>query len=386
MSEIAKDVVERLEDVAADDAADIVVHAAAGLAEKAVEGIAKAVEGPIKEAVEAPVAGDEKEEKKPEEKSEEADKKPEETETKEDKPEEKTEAKPEEKTEAKPAEPKEPLTDAEKPILKQVEFYFSDTNLPTDKFLWKAVHSNDGWVPIHTIASFKRMQQFADPEAEDPLAVIVSALRKSPSLLEVSEDGTKVKRVTPLQAPDDKSKDEANARTVYAKGFLPDDKVPTKDTPASELGAPLTREEELALQIEIEGFFEAFGKIVQVRLRRRTEQQNRFKGSVFAEFEKLEDATKFLALDPKPTFQGRELKTMSKPAYCEMKKAELGFTDGANGKRGPRKFNGFKEQESRKRGNDDNDDGDNKRQRGNPRRGRGGRGRGRGGRGRGGRD
>lgn len=125
---------------------------------------------------------------------------------------------------------------------------------------------------------------------------------------------------------------------------------------------------------------------MQVRLRRRTEQQNRFKGSVFAEFEKLEDATKFLALDPKPTFQGRELKTMSKPAYCEMKKAELGFTDGANGKRGPRKFNGFKDNESRKRGNDDDDNGDNKRQRGNPRRGRGGRGRGRGGRGRGGRD
>ncbi|KAG5357223.1 La protein-like protein [Yarrowia sp. C11] len=380
--QIEKKVVDLLVDNAENDAADAVVQAAAGIAEKAVEGIVDAVKGPIEEAVEAPVAGEEKEAESKDEAKDEA------------KDETKTEAAAETKEEPKEAEtaapaktePKEPVTEAEAPILKQVEFYFSDQNLPTDKFLWKAVHSNDGWVPIHTIASFKRMQQFANPDAEDPLALIVSALRKSPSLLEVSEDGTKVKRVKALQAPDDKSKDEANARTVYAKGFLPEDKVPTKDTPASELGAPLTREEELALQIEIEGFFEGHGKIVQVRLRRRTEQQNRFKGSVFAEFEKLEDATKFLALEPKPTFQGRELKTMSKPAYCEMKKAELGFTDGANGKRGPRKFNGFKDNESRKRNNDDDDNGDNKRQRGNPRRGRGGRGRGRGGRGRGGRD
>lgn len=359
MSDQVEKVVEKVAEVAEAVVGEGVKQALVDGVESAVDAVAEAVEAPVAKELE------EKKEEPVEEKKEEA---------------------PVEKKEEKPAAPKEPLTDAEAPILKQVEFYFSDTNLPTDKFLWKAVHSNDGWVPIHTIASFKRMQQFADTEAEDPLAVIVSALRKSPTLLEVSEDGTKVKRTKQLQAPDDKSKDEANARTVYAKGFLPEDKVPTKDTPASELGAPLTREEELALQIEIEQFFESHGKLVQVRLRRRAEQQNRFKGSVFVEFENLENATAFLALDPKPTFQDRELKTMSKPAYCEMKRAELGFTDGANGKRGPRKFNGFKDSESRKRGNDDEDNGDFKRQRGNPRRGRGGRGRGRGGRGRGGRD
>jgi lupus La protein len=98
-------------------------------------------------------------------------------------------------------------------ILKQVEFYFSDANLPRDKFLWTLTQSdpkNQGWVQIKTIASFKRMQRFKS------LEVIVDALRQSKELLEVSEDGTAVRRKIPLVKPTTEGFQELNNRTVYA--------------------------------------------------------------------------------------------------------------------------------------------------------------------------
>lgn len=98
-------------------------------------------------------------------------------------------------------------------ILKQVEFYFSDANLPRDKFLWTLTQSdpkNQGWVQISQIASFKRMQRFK------PLEAIVEALRHSKELLEVSEDGTAVRRKIPLVKPTNEEFQELNNRIVYA--------------------------------------------------------------------------------------------------------------------------------------------------------------------------
>lgn len=44
-------------------------------------------------------------------------------------------------------------------ILKQVEFYFSDANLPSDEFMRKQVaRQPDGFVPLGIIAGFKRMK------------------------------------------------------------------------------------------------------------------------------------------------------------------------------------------------------------------------------------
>jgi lupus La protein len=37
-------------------------------------------------------------------------------------------------------------------IVKQVEFYFSDSNFPNDKFLRGTADKNGGWVPVATIA------------------------------------------------------------------------------------------------------------------------------------------------------------------------------------------------------------------------------------------
>ncbi|KAH0910163.1 hypothetical protein HID58_033484 [Brassica napus] len=74
-----------------------------------------------------------------------------------------------------------------------VEYYFSDENLPTDKFLLNAMKKNKkGFVPISTIATFHKMKKLTRDHA-----LIVSALKES-SFLVVSSDEKKVKRLSPL--------------------------------------------------------------------------------------------------------------------------------------------------------------------------------------------
>ena len=49
--------------------------------------------------------------------------------------------------------------EAKAATLKQIEFYFADANLPFDKFLFTLTRKDpEGWVPIETLASFKRMR------------------------------------------------------------------------------------------------------------------------------------------------------------------------------------------------------------------------------------
>lgn len=219
-----------------------------------------------------------------------------------------------EKTENKKTELPESSDPSE--ILKQVEFYFSDANLPNDKFLWTTTQKNEGgWIPIATICAFKRMSRFSKVSPED----IAAALKQSKDLLEVSEDNLKVRRQKPLVEPKKEEKQEQFARSIYAKGF---------------------GEETSTSQFDIEKFFEQYGEVKQVRLRRNDDKQ--FKGSVFVEFAKLEDAQKFVNVDPKPKFNENELVTMSKQAYVDMKQAEHGFAASANGRK-PRKFNAFRD-------------------------------------------
>ncbi|WVZ68783.1 hypothetical protein U9M48_017676 [Paspalum notatum var. saurae] len=99
-------------------------------------------------------------------------------------------------------------------IVKQVEYYFSDENLPTDEFLLKYVKNNKkGFVPIKTIASFRRMKKLVQD-----LSVIEAALRTSSQLV-VSSDGKKVRRLHPL--PHNELKDSKRS-TVLVENLPPD--------------------------------------------------------------------------------------------------------------------------------------------------------------------
>ena len=184
-------------------------------------------------------------------------------------------------------------------IRKQMEFYFSDSNLPMDQFLLDKVGGSENHpVEISLLRTFKRMRHF------EPMEAIVDALKTSKTL-KLVDDNTKVQRKQPLSKATDNGintdhlrvyEDKAMPRSVYVKGF---------------------GEEKPSTQFDIEAWFSDFGPTNAIRLRRSEDKT--FKGSVFAEFESEDLAQKFLALDPKPKYKDRDLQIMGKKEYCEKK-------------------------------------------------------------------
>ncbi|KAG6394742.1 hypothetical protein SASPL_145332 [Salvia splendens] len=78
-------------------------------------------------------------------------------------------------------------------VAADVEFYFSDENLPNDKFMLKYVTRNvEGFVPIGVVASFRKMKKLTKDTSW-----IVAALKES-TFLVVSSNGKMVKRLHPL--------------------------------------------------------------------------------------------------------------------------------------------------------------------------------------------
>ncbi|XP_002980176.2 la-related protein 6C [Selaginella moellendorffii] len=99
-------------------------------------------------------------------------------------------------------------------VVQQVEFYFSDANLPTDNYLMKFIKKDpEGFVPIPIIGSFRKIKQLTKN-----YGALAAALRSSSKLV-VSEDGKKVRRAEPLA---DIDLDEIQGRTVVAEN-LPED-------------------------------------------------------------------------------------------------------------------------------------------------------------------
>jgi lupus La protein len=100
-------------------------------------------------------------------------------------------------------------------IKKQVEFYFSDGNYPRDKFLRaEAAKNPEGYIPIATVAAFPRLAAISN---DVPL---ITEVMKTANGLQVSEDGTMVKRTAPLP-----ESDTSMERSIYAKGFPTDESV-----------------------------------------------------------------------------------------------------------------------------------------------------------------
>ena len=173
-----------------------------------------------------------------------------------------------------------------------------------------------------------------------PLSAIVDALKES-TVLNVVEDDTAIQRKSPLPEglvgkPMVEIKkvheDKTMARSIYAKGF---------------------GEEQPSTQFDIEAFFAEHGSTNSVRLRRTYD--GTFKGSVFVEFDSEETQKAFLAVDPKPKWQGNELQIKSKKQYCDDK-----VDDIAAGRVRPNddKYSRAKENKDSRRDRDDKDDRD----------------------------
>lgn len=75
-------------------------------------------------------------------------------------------------------------------VRKQVEWYFSDENLQKDSFLMKHITRNkQGYVSLKLIASLRKVKSIAKD-----WKVVLTAVQES-SLLQVNEEGTKIRRI-----------------------------------------------------------------------------------------------------------------------------------------------------------------------------------------------
>ncbi|KAI8072660.1 hypothetical protein BC940DRAFT_232995 [Gongronella butleri] len=176
-------------------------------------------------------------------------------------------------------------------IRKQFEFYFSDSNLPHDRYLWNKHKENDGWIPIADVAGFKKIKMLTEDQD-----AVVAALKEGPlEHIEINETNDKLRRKTPVQQVDH------DARSIYAKN------IPELSEESADKVADL-----LNLQDEVQEFFEQYGKVLAVRMRRVLfgVRKGKFKGSVFVEFSTPEEAEKVAAMSLK--FKDNDLLLMPK--------------------------------------------------------------------------
>jgi len=162
-------------------------------------------------------------------------------------------------------------------IVRQIEHYFGDYNLPRDKFLKETIKTDDGWVPMETMLNFQRLAALSTDSK-----VIMDALKKGGSgLMEVDEDNQKIRRcpTVPLPEWNDARREELMESTVYVKGF-------NKDSTFEDL---LT-------------FFMRFPNVLNVNYRKYKDFldpdcKEGFKGSVFVVFKDKESAQKFMSIE-----------------------------------------------------------------------------------------
>ncbi|KAL1928853.1 hypothetical protein VTP01DRAFT_2639 [Rhizomucor pusillus] len=208
--------------------------------------------------------------------------------------------------------------DVKQKVKKQIEFYFSDSNLPYDKYLWNESRKDpQGWVSLEKIAGFKKMQWYTKD-----YNTVVEALKEQPSdLIEIDEEGKRVRRKTKVVEK------KSVPCSIYAKGF------PLVDEGAED---PVTAMFEL--QDEIEELFNQYGKVVCVRLRKHDEKPYKLKDSAYIEFETPEQAQEVAKKSIK--YKDTELLLKTKKQYLD-EKAEQ-YKDQPRQNKRKYQFNAFR--------------------------------------------
>jgi len=163
---------------------------------------------------------------------------------------------------------KEELSEEEKEIKKakikkQIEFYFSDSNFPTDKFLKEESAKNpEGYIQLQLIATFNRVKNISTD-----MDLIKEALANSTEL-QMSEDKEHIKRVAPLP-----ENDVSLPRTIFVTNY------PTADLNVDTATA----------------FFSQFGTVNAVRLQSfKKNQRHSYRGNLFVEFSSVEEVENIL--------------------------------------------------------------------------------------------
>ncbi|CUM48701.1 unnamed protein product [Debaryomyces tyrocola] len=247
-------------------------------------------------------------------------------------------------------------SDFEEKVKKQVEFYFSDSNLQTDKFLWRIYEANDGWVELKTILTFGRMRQYRPEEK------VIAALKTSDKLV-LSPKEDMVRRKDPLKEFNE-LKNTRKRNSVHIEGF------PNETT-----------------QEDLEEFFNTKiipnlpkEKVICSIRRIKTRSTKEFFGVVDIEFKTQEDADYFLkeievsypqgivAKDSADVGEKSVLRKMSLLTFQEMRESSKRFgvnevtkrRNSFNDSRGNKKFGkGFKGKKNNRRpskGQEDSND------------------------------
>jgi len=204
----------------------------------------------------------------------------------------------------------EEVSDLEKRLIRQVEFYFGDYNMHRDKFMIEEMKKNEGWFSMDTMLKFQRLSSLCS----EPGTILAALTKSKSALLDIDVEGQKIRRKPdkPLPENDAKYRRDLQMRSVYVKGF------------------PQTATIE-----EITEFLEGYGKIDGVQLRRfnNKHQGSMFKGSLFATFSFLEDAEKFLN-DTMVYYKNNtnQLERMRKEAFLKEKEAEIAEKRGGKRK------------------------------------------------------
>jgi len=183
------------------------------------------------------------------------------------------------KVEPEPSKTKVEISDKDKKgIVRQIEHYFGDFNLPKDKFLLEQTKINDGWVSMETMLKFKRLAALCDDAA-----TICDILATANGLMEVDAAGSRIRRAPSKPVPEwnDERRAQLVKQTVYVKGF---DK------------------ENTTLDGLVEFFEEKLGSdVLNLQMRNYQDKKDKnkkgFKGSLFVTFKDRESAEKFLALE-----------------------------------------------------------------------------------------
>ncbi|XP_046436699.1 la-related protein 7 [Neodiprion fabricii] len=141
-------------------------------------------------------------------------------------------------------------------IRKQMEFYFGDANLSKDRFLGNLI-KQDPYVDLQIFLRFNKIRALTTD-----INQIVKALQKS-EMLSVSEDGSKVCRITPIRR-----KDNVDECSIYVQRL------------------PLNADHEWLSNV-----FSQYGKVAYVSIP-RYKSNKRIKGFAFIEFDEPSSAAK----------------------------------------------------------------------------------------------
>lgn len=159
----------------------------------------------------------------------------------------------------------------------KVEFYFSDSNLPTDGFLNREVtKSKDGLVSLPLVCSFSRMRNLlglGNINREDiPPRIVeeVANLLRTSDFLKVSNNGQRIGRGTKLSKPEEVL-EQVHRRTLAASPF------------------------EYSIKMEdVSSFFSQYAKVNSVRLPPNIADKRRFCGTALVEFSSEQDTQDIL--------------------------------------------------------------------------------------------